>query len=67
MPNINELPPEEQQRLIRQAKIARLRDLQKQYRMMENGASPKDIAHLRVGQRVLDGRIELIELGRTDR
>jgi len=63
MPNITELPPEKQKELMRQSKIAHLRWLQKQYRMMENGASPRDISHLRVGQQVLEGRIERIEMG----
>lgn len=62
MPDIRELPPEEQAKYKRAEKIARLRWLQKQYRMMENGASERDVKHLKVGQQVLENRIEILEI-----
>ena len=62
MPNINELTPEEQAKYRRAEKIDRLRWLQKQYRMMEEGATPREVKHLKLGQQVLEGRIERIEL-----
>ena len=63
MPNINELPPEEQAKYRRAEKIARLRWLQRQYRMMEQGATPHEVKHLKLGQQILEGRIERAEFG----
>lgn len=63
MPNINELPLEEQKKYRVAEKISRLRWLQKQYRLMEQGATQREVKHLKLGQQVLEGRIERIELG----
>lgn len=62
MPTVPELTPEQREQR-RQAKIERLRMLQKQYRMLEEGSSSKDKMALRIGQQDLERRIERAEHG----
>ena len=55
------MTPEEQKKLQRQAKIERLRMLQKQYRMLENGASPQEALALKCESAVLAKRLEVAQ------
>jgi hypothetical protein len=54
---------EEQKELQRQAKIERLRMLQKQYRMLEKGASPEESLALKCEGAVLAKRLEVAQRG----
>ena len=57
------MTPEEQKELQRQAKIERLRMLQKQYRMLENGATPAESLALKCESAVLAKRLEVASRG----
>ena len=52
---------EERRKLQRQAKIERLRMLQKQYRMLENGATTQESLALKCEGAVLAKRLEVAQ------
>ena len=57
------MTPEEQKKLQIQSKIERLRMLQKQYRMLENGASKEETLALKCESAVLAKRLEVAQRG----